>query len=68
MRSSPEDNVCPGGSLKAEGLGEGLLRGEGILPLFFGRDGRAVARQGQDGLATQGRDALATGRPSPSCA
>ena len=37
-------------------------RGEGILPLHVGRDERLAVwqRRGQDGLATQGRDALAT--------
>jgi len=37
-------------------------RGKGILPLHVGRDERLAVwqRRGQDGLATQGRDALAT--------
>jgi hypothetical protein len=37
-------------------------RGEGILPLHVGRNGRVAAwqKRGQDGLVTQGRDALAT--------
>ena len=36
-------------------------RSMGILPLHFGTGvHRALIRRGQDGLATQGRDALAT--------
>jgi len=35
-------------------------RGEGILPAIRGRDALDTKERGQDGLATQGRDALAT--------
>ncbi len=63
MRNDSKDGVCLGGSLKAEGLGDGLLRGEGILPLRVagvppavrGQDALDTEEQGQDGLATQGR-------------
>ena len=41
--------VCPWG------------RSEGILPLYCGANAHYVpAKRGQDGLVTQGRDALAT--------
>ncbi len=50
----------PGGSLKASGLGDGLLRGEGIWPLLFWNEGLWPSKRGQDARDTQGRDALAT--------
>ncbi len=61
------DGSQQGGSLKAEGLGDGFLRGEGILPLFFCDEGVPPSNRGQDARDTQGRDALATcAIPHPS--
>jgi hypothetical protein len=48
--------------LESDLRGEGILplRVAGILPAVRGRDALDTQEQGQDGLATQGRDALAT--------
>jgi len=41
MHSSHGDLAYPGGSVKAEGLGDGLLCGEGFSPLRAGVKNRA---------------------------
>jgi hypothetical protein len=61
MRNDSEGGVYPGGSVKAEGLGDGLLCGEGILPLFFERGDRLIAEQSKAKMASPRKG----GTPSP---